>query len=185
MQDNPLSFRKFKKIPLLFSTLFLIFSCSVFFFLYKKINDNIEISETVQGEWQIEASRRDEIKSLERGMKAIGEEITLLESHFAQSSDIVPFLDTIEELAVLSGGKAEVVSVDILKEKSELMIKIKASGNFGAVYKFLTLLENSPYELEFPSMHIKTAAERAISDEKNAVPLWEADFQIKLLSFIK
>ena len=32
---------------------------------------------------------------------------------------------------------------------------IKASGSFEALYKFLTLLENSPYELDFISMDIQ------------------------------
>lgn len=176
MQNNLHHSQKFKKMPLIFSIIFLAFSCFAFFFLYKEINNNKKISEKTQIEWQNETSRREDIRSLERSIKSISKEKTLLESHFAQSSNIVPFLDTIEKLALSSKNKSEVVSVDILQDGSGLLIGLRASGSFEAIYKFLTLLENSPYELEFISVDMQRLSLQAG---------WEVVFKIKLLSFTR
>jgi uncharacterized protein YkvS len=175
MQNNPHNFKKFKKMPFLFSILLLIFSCTVFFFLYKQINDNKKIAEKEQIEWQNETDRRNEIKSLERLIKEIDQERVLVESHFAQSSNIVPFLDTIEGLASKVNAISEVVSVDIIEDTSQLLVVIKTLGSFESIYKFLKLLENSPYEIEFASVDI----------QKSNTQTWEAIFKIKLLSFVQ
>ena len=139
----------------------------------------------MQIEWQNETNRRNEIKSLERSIKAIDQEKILLESHFAQSSNIVPFLDTIEQLASRVKAKSEVVSVDILKDVNQFLVVIKTSGSFESIYKFVKLLENSPYELEIASLDIQKSSAQTVSDKKVAIPQWEAVFKIKLLSFIQ
>ncbi len=185
MQNNLYSSQKFKKMPLFFSIMFLAFACFAFFFLYKEINDNKKISEKKQIEWQSEADRRDEIKLLEGSIKDISKEKTLLESHFAQSSDVVPFLSTIEQLALSIRAKIEVVSVDILKDNTGLLVGLKASGSFETIYKFLTLLENSPYELEFVSMDMQNLSTQTVSNKKVVNRQWEAFFKVKLLSFIQ
>ena len=171
MQNN---FLKFKKIPIAFSLALLALSFFVFFFLYKEINSNQKILQEGEVKWQNEAYRRDGVKNLESLIKEMGQEIVLLESHFAQSSDIVPFFNTIERLASLSQIKTEVFSVDVSKDNKEILIGLKTSGTFEEIYKFLMLLENAPYELEFVSMDIKNLNKQE----------WEAFFKIKLLSFI-
>ncbi len=126
-------------------------------------------------EWQTEANRRNEIKTLNDSVKMIEEEKIRLETHFAKSSDIVPFLDTIEGLAPKVSVETEVSAVDVAEDHSGLLIGMKASGTFSGLYKFLTLLENSPYELKFIGMDIN----------KETASKWNAVFQIKLLSFIE
>ncbi|MFA5792069.1 MAG: hypothetical protein WC884_03475 [Candidatus Paceibacterota bacterium] len=184
MQNNSYNFKKFKKIPFLFSIIFLGFSCFVFIFLYKEINKNQVVSEKMQIEWQDESDRRDEIKSLERSIKTIKEDRILLESHFAQSSDVVKFLDTIEKLAFAVEIKPEVVSVDIVKDKSILLVVIRTFGSFESIYKFLKLLENSSYELEFSSFEMARTNIQIDSNKKVINPEWSATFKIQLLSFI-
>lgn len=178
MQNN------FKKTPLFLSIILLIFCCTVFYFFNRAVNNKIKMSGQMLGEWQKEASRREEIRSLNRSVGTIEGQKTLIDSHFAQSSNIVPFLDTIESLALKVGTKAEVTSVDISEDSLGLMVGLKASGSFEAVYKFLLLLENSPYELEFASMDIKKAVTQSEKDIK-LKSSWDAVFKIKLLSFIQ
>lgn len=184
MQDTKEKFKKFKKTPLLVSAMFLLFSCAVFFVLFRGLNNNTETTLKSLTEWQNEAIRRNEIKSLDLLIKNIQEQKKLLESHFAESSNIVPFLDTIEQLASKVGAKSEVTSVDISKNKPELLVSFRASGSFESVYKFLRLLENSPYELEFSSVDMKNVRTSEAPEEKRVASLWEATFKIKLLSFI-
>lgn len=182
MQEN--SFRKFKKVPLIISSILLVVSFLVYFFIYKKINQNNQIFEETQSIWLQEYSKKNEIKSVERYLKTIEEEKALLDSHFIKSSDIVPFLNTIEKLAPQVKASTEVTSVDVLPGNTSLTVGVKASGSFEGLYKFLTLLENSPYQIEFLSMSMrKNEAEIASGDK--TVPEWSAVFKIKLLSFME
>ena len=175
----------FPKIPFFISILFFCLFFSAFLYLYKETNNNDEESRLAESEWQVEAQRRDEIRALNNSIKIIEEERARLETHFARSSDVVPFLDTIEGLASQVGAKAEITSVDIMKDHTGLMVEMKASGTFGGLYKFLTLLENSPYELEFVSIDLNRGAVLSGSDSNIKNLKWEATFKIKLLSFIE
>jgi hypothetical protein len=174
----------FQKIPLFLSLIFFIFFCFAFVFLYQEINNNNQKAELGMTTWQKEANRRDDIASLNQSLQKIEGDRVLLETHFAKSSDIVPFLDTIEKLAPVAGALAQVDSVNTLANNTGLMVGLKASGSFEAIYKFLTLLENSPYELDFLSMDIhKLTAPDALGKTVNDLK-WEAIFKIQLLSFV-
>jgi hypothetical protein len=60
----------------------------------------------------------------------------------------------------------------------------QTSGSFEAIYKFLNLLENSPYELDFLSMDMhKMAPDVVVKGAQNLK--WEAVFKIKLLTFVQ
>ena len=175
----------FQKISLILLAVFFVFFCFAFVFLYKKINSNNQKAEQDATTWQTETLRRDNIRSLDRLLQKIADSRILLETHFAKSSDVVPFLDTIEKLALEVGTKAEVNSVDILTDNTGLIVGLKASGSFEAIYKFLTLLENSPYELDFPSIDMHKLAVSGVSDENIQNLKWEAAFRIQLLSFVQ
>ena len=174
----------FSKAPLLLSIIFFIFFSFLFVFFYKKTNDNDQRAKQNMSTWQIEADKREAIRSLNRSVQEVSEERTLLETHFAKNSNVVPFLDTLEALALKVGARAEVNLVDNLPDNAGLVVGLKASGSFEAIYKFLTLLENSPYELDFLSadVHKLVATNEQSANVKNLK--WEALFKIQLLSFV-
>ncbi|PIR69051.1 hypothetical protein COX93_00830 [Candidatus Nomurabacteria bacterium CG_4_10_14_0_2_um_filter_30_12] len=175
----------FKKKSLIFSIIFFLFTCTIFVYLFLIVSKNKEVSEISQEKWQIETIHRENIKSLVSLVKSVESERSLLETHFVKSSDIVPFLDTIEKLAKNVGVNAEIVSVDIPKDNSSLVVETKVSGSFETIYKLILLLENSPYELQFVSVNIKGSdTQYIIIDKNNKVPEWTAIFKIKLLSFV-
>jgi hypothetical protein len=176
----------FPKTSFLISILSFCVFLFIFIFFYRAINNNQKESEAKELTWQTEALKRNEIMSLNNSIEIIKDERAKLETYFAKSSNIVPFLDTIEGLATKVSAKAEVTSVDVLKDHTGLMIGLKASGTFNGLYRFLTLLENSPYELEFISVEIHRETAGEVVTGKNAgLPKWNAIFKIKLLSFIE
>lgn len=175
MQNN------FPKIQFFSSIFFLFISLFAFFYFFRTINTNYDEFALKELEWQTESDRREGIKALDRSVKMIEIERAELQTHFAKSSDIVPFLDTIEELAPKVSVKTEVTAVEILKEENGLIVDMKASGTFRNIYKFLTLLENSPYELEFVSIQMNRETALEVKSESG----WGVIFRIKLLSFIK
>ena len=177
MQNN------FPKMSLFLSFMFFCVSFFVFLFFYRAISDNNKESQLKEQQWQSETLRRNGIKQLDDSVKMIEGDRAQLETHFAQSSDIVPFLDTIEGLAPKTGITAEVTSVDLSADRTELVVGMKTSGTFNGLYKFLTLLENSPYELEFLGMDMHKQTVASVGDKSSSVVEWDAVFQIKLLSF--
>ena len=141
-------------------------------------------------------NRRNEITSLDNSLQDNEKNSAILATHFAKSSDVVPFLDTLEKLAPLAGAKAEIDSVDNGVATPGLIVGLRVSGGFTNVYKFLQLLENSPYEINFISMDMHTTTvnmpvestttpSKGASVKPKAVKSqnWEAIFKIQLLSF--
>jgi len=175
----------FKKTTLLASVIFLAILVFAFFFLYRYVNSNNEKARQATTELQNEIILENETKLLSNSVKAIEEDRAKLAAHFVNSSNIVRFLDTIEALAPRAGAQAETTSVDILKDQSGLAVKLKVLGSFKSIYGFLVLLENSQYELEFTNINIqKEGGEEVVADDPAQAPSWQADFGIKLLSFI-
>lgn len=174
----------FQKILLLVSATLLTLFCFAFVFLYQKINDNNQKTQQSTISLQTETRRREDIASLDRALQKISSDKILLEDHFIKSSDIVPFLNTIEKLAREAGALAQIDSVNTKGDDTELTVGLKASGNFEAIYKFLKLLENSPYELEFVSVDMHKLSSPAIPGKNTDNSGWEVVGKIQLLSFI-
>jgi hypothetical protein len=177
---------KIRKILLVFSIVAFLFSCLLFFLFYKKIINNINIAKQSQIDFEKETSRREDIKDFNKSFKSIEQEKNLFETHFAQSSDIVPFLNEIEKMAETVGTKVEVSFIEVAKDNTGLIIEMKDNGSFSQVYKFLMLLENSPYELEFSSVDIHSVVKENFVGGKNITKRegWEAFIIIKLISFM-
>ena len=173
---------KFKNSTLIVSVIIFLILCIMFFFLFKEINNNIKTSKELQTNLQKEIKRREEIKDFNNSFKSIEQDKNLLETHFAQSSDIVPFLNKIEKMANSVGTEAEVSFIEVAKDNTGLILEMKDVGSFSRVYKFITLLENSPYELEFTSVEMNSTSDTSKKSTKENI--WEATLKIKLISFI-
>lgn len=173
----------FQKKALIFSIIFLLFSSFLFLFVLISTNNNKKISEIAQAEWQEKATRKENIKLTTDLIKTIESERNLLESHFIRNSDVVPFLDTIEKLAKGVETEAEVDSVHTEDSTSSLIADVKVSGNFENIYKLILLLENSPYDLQFVLVNIKSIDKQDAST-KNETPKWMANLKIRLKSFV-
>jgi hypothetical protein len=174
----------FQKILLVISAIFLVAFSFAFIFLYRKIDDNNQKVEQDTITLQTEARRREDIASLNRALQKITSDRVLLESHFVKSSDVVPFLNMIETLAKQTAVSTLIDSINTKKDNSELTVGLKASGKFEAIYKFLTLLENSPFELDFTSMDIHKLFSPVVVGKGTPPAGWEAVFKIRLISFI-
>lgn len=178
----------FEKIPLLFSILMLVLASFAFVALYLEINDNNRVAEKAMMDWKSELKRREDIKSLDRTLKSVAKEKLSFESHFAENSDIVPFLNTIEKIAGSVGTSIEITSVETPQESEVLLVESKSKGSFESLYKFLLLLENSPYELEITYAYMNRPSPGGSSGEPGKplpAPQWELILKFKLLSFVK
>lgn len=177
----------FQKKSLIISVVLFLFSCFIFIYFVTYVNNIKKTTQLAQEKWQTEESQKENSRALVNLIKSIEPQRVQLETHFVQSSNIVPFLDTIEGLVKEAEVKAEVVSVNPAKVDSSLVVEMKAVGSFGAIYKLITLLENSPYILEFVSFDIQNSNVENLPVDKNIkikIPQWVAIFQVRLLSFV-
>lgn len=173
----------FPKIQFFIALILLVVSSVAFWFLYQKVSDISEMAKESVGEWQSETAKRDEIRSLDSSVKKIERERALLDTHIAQNSDIVPLLDALERSAP-DGALAEVVSVNLLAPGEGLQVGVRVSGDFGGLYKFLQILENFAYELEFISVDLRKEGDSVVSLASAKNQKWVLDTQIKILSFV-
>ncbi len=170
-------------ITITLASLFVVITAAGFFYVLNVIRAKGDNTALLLDNIQTEIVRRNKIASLNSEIKAIAPERAMLETHFAKSSDVVPFLDTLQALAVKAGAPAEVSSLDLSKEGGGLAVSMKAEGNFKSIHKLLALLQNSPYELDFSSVKI----ERKTLSDKEALAandtIWIASFKLTLVSF--
>jgi hypothetical protein len=187
MQNN---FKKFKKIPFIAAVVFLAVSILVFTWLKGKINANNGIVADREAELQAETRKKEETELFGKMLKTIEAERAMLDSHFIKSSDVVIFLDAVENLAPKVGAEAEVTQVDIAPDNRSLTVSMHAQGSFEELHKFIKLLENAEYQIEFVSMDLQrvgaVAASTSGEDGTIVAPsvVWSAVFKIKLLSFL-
>jgi hypothetical protein len=201
---------KSNKNYIVLSFLFLMIAGVLYYFLYQKIKGNNEATAQAELSWHLETIRQNDLRSLDRSIKVISEEKEVFNSHFANTEDIVPFLDTLEKLAKSVGSEAEVFSVEQVAyeanqvskkeegedsksdtsqsaqpdiEKKSLSVGMKVFGSFSSIYKFITLLENSPYELKIMSLSLEKDVSGASLD-KLSLPKWRAILKVRLISFI-
>ncbi|MEK7564514.1 MAG: hypothetical protein AAB510_03040 [Patescibacteria group bacterium] len=176
-----------KNIQLFVSIIFFILSIGLFLFIYREVHQNKIKKEELGVNLATEIKRQDDIKSLERSIELIKEDKILLETHFAESRDVVPFLNSIESIARKTGVKAEVTSVDVSKDSSTLVVGIRSLASFESLYKFLILLENSPYETSFTLVSMQKESNAQNTEEGTEIQKakWQMNLNIKLLSFIK
>jgi hypothetical protein len=174
-----IAYTNIAKIPVFLSLFFLVLSISIFFFLYNTIQANNKLFEDTQTKWQEATAKREGMDSLSRALREAEGDRATLNSHFILSSDVVPFLDTLEKLAPTVGAKSEVTVIDVSGDGSALTAGVKATGTFESLYKYLTLLENSPYELEFTTLDLQKTGGAEGGRE------WSLTLKIKLLTYLK
>ncbi len=175
----------FQKKALIVSAVFFLFSCLAFLFIYRVVEFRNESSLEKEANWQAEEVKKNNLKILARLMKDTEIERAEIESHFVRSSEASAFLDGIENLARKSDVSLEIASVNTEKSGAYMTVALKTSGTFSAIYKFINLLENSPYILSFNSINLsKDTVGESVSSKDKKDPEWSATLEVKLLSFI-
>lgn len=167
----------FPTFPLFLSVLVLVSAIALFILVNREVESlNGQATDTWL-KWSTERDRRDNLLSIEAAIARTVEDRNKLTSHFATSSNAVPFLDMIEQSGRKVGAVTEVASVDLPKDNSGLIVRVESTGSFEAIYKFIKLLESSPYQLEFNSFNIRNSG--------GGGGQWSAAMEMRLLTFIK
>ncbi|MCX6757337.1 MAG: hypothetical protein NTZ44_00405 [Candidatus Nomurabacteria bacterium] len=171
-------------IKIFIALLFIILSIVGFFYIFNSIKSKNDNTTNLLTQAQDESDRRNNIEKLNVQIKAIAPQRKMLETHFAKSSDVVTFLDNLQNLGKLAKAPVEIFSVDLDKDNSLLKVQMSAKGSFIAIHNLFYLLQNSQYELDFSAVNLQTTTGSSDSTKNvSNIQQWQANFSLTLLSF--
>ena len=140
------------------------------------------------------SSRKDEIRTLAKEIRSLGDNIDRLNSFLVGSTqeEIVQFIETVESLSTTSGANLDISSVKVLALGEEtlaenfefLELKLKTLGSWQNIFHFLNLLESLPYNLVISQANL-SILRQVPSPDKGAgkQEKWEGDFLLKVAKF--
>ncbi|GEM_PF-1753551 len=106
-----------------------------------------------------------------------------IDRYFVDIKGSAVFLERLQFFGKQAGVSVRLENVDI-EDKTVLRVNLATNGGFGETYKFLELLENTPYAIEVKSININKVRV-SLDDKKNTSPNnWSGVFTIRLLSFV-
>lgn len=162
------------KIFLIFSFTVLVFVIFGGWFLFNRIS----VLDKSIGETNISilnfTNDIKNLKSMESFLRESSEERKVLERAFVSEDGLVKFIEDLEENGKESGVDVEVNLATVSQDQSDSpSFRIESRGSFSSVYKYLTSLENLPYEISINRTSLDSEGEGK----------WRGIYEIKLLSY--
>jgi hypothetical protein len=157
----------------------------VFLFLFNNVQKkNKNFVELLKKTEELE-QKNEKIKVLNESVQDVFDQKILLDKYFARKSDVVPFLDSMQSLATEAGTKGNFSFVDLSVDGLGLEVQMNVEGRFEGVYRFIKILENSPYVFEFTEMSLQRKDPMLTEDGSVVLnPVWILNLKMKLISFI-
>lgn len=111
----------------------------------------------------------------ERSLAALGPQEAAIDGHFVATTDIVSFLEKLQEAASAVGASANVGSVsEGDSPRPHLTIAMTVTGSFDAVMRALGVIEYGPYDIE------TTQASLTSSSNSNGGATWTASLSLSV-----
>jgi hypothetical protein len=168
----------------LFSTIILfVLVTGIYVYLFHTIKKLGEHSATLFAEVTALEVQESEIGQLRKNVQATDENLKQLTLHFINTGDIVPFLETVEGYGRTLHVVTKFDSVVVEKSPNRVTLSLSANGTFTDVYRFIALLESSPYELTFTNVNLQST-DGGTQDKKLATGIWNAHITLSVLSVI-
>lgn len=120
------------------------------------------------------------IKNLEDLLKSIEKDRDSINHAFIDEKDLVQFIKELERVADLSGVGLDVGQASVPTGQKDLgpSFSLVVRGSFDGVRRFISLVGSVPYQVLFETATIQKSAQPI-----NKKALWEADLDIKVLSY--
>ncbi len=168
------------KILVIVSIAFNIIAISAFVYMFYLIKEETNIVYALNGKIKNIENRVQEINSTKRLIFDTKNDVSILNSYFIYSDNVVGFIKSIETLGKEAKVSLSLNSVDISGEdSSSLSLQFTTQGSWdGSVY-LLALLESMPVKINIGKVNL---IKRPASDNKK--PYWYGEFSVDLLSFL-
>lgn len=186
---------KFSKTTILLGTALALMAVAggayAFFFVVMK--GKTQATAELSAKLEELSGKQSRVASALAVLKNEAPQIEKLSAYFIRESEIVAFTKKIEALGPQSGTALTLESLEPgLTEKTVpyLNFRIKATGNFAAVIRLLTLLENFPGKFEWKTVRLvraDTSGQQVSATTTRGIntPEWSVEVFLTALNFIK
>ncbi len=167
------------KILLIFVTLALFLLLSLGTFLFYSMGSIVQDITLIRGRLSTLDSEIKNINVIEGFLEKTASDRIIISQGFIGNDDLLRFIEDIEKVGNESGIEVNVESASLAAGNSKLgpSFRLRAQGNFSQVFKYMLLLENTPYEISFEDISFTSSAGE--KGKKN----WLGTFVIRLLSY--
>jgi len=158
-------------------------------FVYSGVEQERDTIAVLRREIEINERRMNNSRSLGVLLADVKKDEEKISLTFLSSNNIVKF---IEDLEFLSHKASTTLEVDAIKLPTpgdnikEPALHFKITGTFSELFQYFALFDNLPYQIEIERMSLskpQTLNLGGITNTKKTIPTWEAEFDVKLLSY--
>jgi len=158
-------------------------------FIYSGIQQKRDAIAALRREIDINERRMNNSRSLGVLLTDVKSDEEKITATFLNSNNIVKFIEDLEFLSRKASTTLEVDAIKLPTPEDDIQkpaFHFKITGVFSELFQYFTLLENLPYQIEIERVSLinpKTLNLVGITNTKKSIPIWEAEFDIKLLSY--
>ena len=175
--------KRFQKFIIYFLAVILLNIAGItgWFYLLGRIDGAKNGIMSAKSRISLNESRREDARNLEKLALGLEKEINILDSAFVTKDNIVQFIEKLEGISDITGTKLDVsfASLPSAAGESEARFRFSVEGEFGGVYGFLFMLENTEPHIFFNNADFMKKG----GGEKN--DLWMGRFDVGVLSSYK
>lgn len=178
-----MSFSRRLNLVLAASALAALVSLGVYGYLVYAIDGLKTSVSKVSGELGSNLSRETTESGVKAVLKATETERVKLDTYFIDVKGTPRFLEALASLGKDAGIVLSFDSIDV-DSNSALRINFRAQGTFGNLFRFLSLIEASPYALEVGNLNLNKINVFSGKPGEKSENSWSANGTLRLLSFV-
>ncbi len=157
-------------------------------FVYAGVQSERATIASLRREIDINERRANNSRSLGVLLADVQKDEEKIASTFLNPNNIVKF---IEDLEFLGHRASTTLEVDAIKlptagDNTQPTFHFKITGTFEELFQYFVLFENLPYLIEIERVSLvrpQTLGWGGANNAKTSIPIWEAEFDITLLSY--
>ncbi len=160
-------------------------------FVYSSVQEEKETITALRREIDINERRMNNSHSLGVLLADVKKDEEKIASIFLNPNNIVEFVESLEFLSHQASTTLEINAIklptpgDNIKEPA---FHFKITGTFSELFRYFALFENLPYQIEIERVSLlrpQASNLGGMTNIKISNPIWEAEFDVKLLSYEK
>ncbi len=171
---------------LLIASVLLIIAVGSYVYFFLSVQALSAKITTLQNETHVLEARESATSELKKNLANAKDKEQILLAHFAEADNSVPFFNTIEGYGKSTGVAVKFDTASIPKDATRFDVTISFKGSFSGVYRFLSLLEASPYEIRIINTQLQANLIDVPVSKKTSIPQvqWGGTISLSLLSVV-
>ena len=164
----------------------MLLSIGAYFYFIRVIKHKMEHTSSIENTLNNKIAEKKNIDLLTKKINEIANTRDKISRYFVDQSKIEIFVDYLENLGVQNNTKLVVDSVELAKDKSNIIsASVTINGSFGNVMKVVGLIENAQYKIHINNSFVnKDISQSSGTDTKitKSISSWQANVSFNVIS---